>query len=96
MGTRRSWARGAVVSLGLTGVWLADATPTARAGEPSAEYQAGIKRAMERRRQRRQARATQPVGMIVPYPMPPALVIKHTPQVHDEVADLLRLLRGQP
>jgi hypothetical protein len=31
---------------------------------------------------------------MVPYPMPPSLVIRHTPEVHDEVADLLRLLRG--
>lgn len=33
------------------------------------------------------------VGAIVPWPMPPALIIRHTPQVHDEIESLLGLLR---
>jgi len=35
----------------------------------------------------------QPVGAIVPWPMPPALVIRHTPQVHNEIESFLDLLR---
>ena len=34
-----------------------------------------------------------PVGAIVPWPMPPALIIRQTPQVHDEVGSLLDVLR---
>ena len=34
-----------------------------------------------------------PVGAIVPWPMPPALIVRQTPQVHDEVGSLLDVLR---
>jgi hypothetical protein len=66
--------------------------------EPSEAYRESIRRTIELRRQRRsrqgQARAaSSPVGGIVPWPMPPALVIRHTPQVHDEVESFLGLLR---
>jgi hypothetical protein len=67
----------------------------ATAQEPSPERLAAMQRTIERRRQRRQARGgARPVGAIVAWPMPPALIIRQTPEVHDEVADLLRLLRG--
>ena len=69
--------------------------PAARAQEPSPERQAAMQRTIERRRQRRQARAgARPVGTIVAWPMPPALVIRQAPAAHDEIRDLLRLLRG--
>ena len=42
------------------------------------------------RRPRRRARP----GLIVPYPFPPALIIRQTPEAHDEVDALLRMLRG--
>jgi hypothetical protein len=62
--------------------------------EPSPEYRAVLRSTAELRKQRRQARdARPPVGAIVPYPMPPALIIRHTPAVHDEVQGLLDLLR---
>ncbi len=68
--------------------------------EPSAEYQAEIRKTVERRRQRRARRAqaqgpddSRPVGAIVPWPMPPALIIRQTPQMHDEVGSLLDKLR---
>jgi hypothetical protein len=34
-----------------------------------------------------------PVGAIVPWPMPPALIIRHTAGVHGEVEGFLDLLR---
>ncbi len=70
-----------------------------RAGEPSADYQASIRQTVERRRQRRARRQqnaaadSAAVGAIVPWPMPPALIIRHTPEVHGEVGSLLYGLR---
>jgi hypothetical protein len=63
------------------------------AAEPSPEYRAGLKRTAELRKHRRRDATAQPVGVIVPYPFPPALIIRHTPQVHDEVRGLLDVLR---
>jgi hypothetical protein len=34
-----------------------------------------------------------PIGAIVPWPMPPALIIRHTPEVHGEVDSLVGRLR---
>jgi hypothetical protein len=64
--------------------------------EPSEAYRESIRRTVERRRERRAGRGSgdsRPVGGIVPWPMPPVLVIRHTPQVHDEIDSFLRLLR---
>jgi hypothetical protein len=62
---------------------------------PSAAYQESLRRTVERRRQRR-ARQQQnasdtagAVGAIVPWPMPPALIIRHTREVHGDVGSLL-------
>jgi hypothetical protein len=66
---------------------------TAPAGEPSPEYRAALKRTAELRKQRRRDRTARPPGMIVPYPLPPALIIRQTPAVHDEIGALLDLLR---
>jgi hypothetical protein len=65
----------------------------APAAEPSPEFQAGLRRTAELRKQRRRDRTPQPVGVIVPYPSPPALIIRHRPEVHHEVRSLLDLLR---
>jgi len=65
-----------------------------QAGEPSPAYQASLRRTLELRKQRRRAPTARPVGVIVPYPMPPSLIIRQTPEVHDEIEGLLRLLRG--
>ncbi len=70
------------------------APQTAQAGEPSPAYKASLQRTRELRKQRRTAPHPSPVGVIVPYPMPPSLIIRQTPQVHDEIESLLRLLRG--
>ncbi len=66
--------------------------------EPSKEYQESIRKTVEQRRRRRARRGQgsddlRPVGAIVPWPMPPALIIRQTPQVHDEAGSLLDQLR---
>jgi hypothetical protein len=76
--------------------------PAARAALPSADYQASIRQTVERRRQRRARRQqnaaddTAAVGAIVPWPMPPALIVRHTREVHGEVGSLLYGLRRSP
>jgi hypothetical protein len=77
------------------GAWLFAAVfpVPAGAGEPSPAYKASLRRTLEKRRERRQARPAPPLGTIVPWPMPPALVIRQTPEVHDQIDDLLWLLR---
>jgi hypothetical protein len=67
------------------------------AAEPSAAYKASLRRTAELRKERRRAAATTataPVGVIVAYPMPPALLIRQTREAHDEIEQLLRLLRS--
>jgi hypothetical protein len=80
-----------------------DAKPAAdaagRAAGPSADYQASIRKTVERRRGRRARRQQNAgddsgaVGAIVPWPMPPALIVRHTREVHGEVGSLLYGLR---
>ena len=71
------------------------ADAAARAAQPSAAYQESMRQTVERRRQRRARRqqnagdATGAVGAIVPWPMPPASIIRHTREVHGEVDSLL-------
>ena len=78
----------------LASLIIVEATLTAtHAAEPSAEYRAVLRRTLELRKERKRDRATAPVGKIVPYPMPPSLIIRHTREVHGEVESLLRLLR---
>ena len=68
-------------------------TAQARA-EPSAAYRESLRRTVEKRRQRRalrrqgQSYSSGAVGAIVPWPMPPALIIRHTREVHGEVGAL--------
>ncbi len=66
---------------------------SAHAGEPSPEYRAVLRRTLELRKGRRGIRAAAPVGKIVPYPLPPSLIIRHTREVHGEIESLLGLLR---
>jgi hypothetical protein len=72
--------------------------PARPRNEPSETYRESIRRTVERRRERRANRGqgtsdSRPIGGIVPWPMPPALVIRHTSEVHDEIDSFLRLLR---
>ena len=70
-----------------------------RQREPSAAYQESVRRTVERRRRaarhraQGQADAQAAIGAIVPWPMPPALIIRHTPDVHAEVGAFLSGLR---
>ena len=64
----------------------------------SEAYRESIRRTVEKRRKLRAGRGqgtgdSLPVGGIVPWPMPAALIIRHTPQVHDEIESFLVLLR---
>jgi hypothetical protein len=68
--------------------------------EPSEAYKKSLRKTLEKRRQRRAQRAqsqglddARPVGAIVPWPMPPALIIRQTPEVHAEMNSLLGQLR---
>jgi hypothetical protein len=66
--------------------------------EPSQAYRESIRRTVEKRRQRRVKRQqamgdSSPIGGIGMWPMPPALIIRQTPQVHDEIETLLGVLR---
>ncbi len=66
---------------------------SAPADESTAEYRAILRRTLELRKERRGIRAVAPVGKIVPYPMPPSLIIRHTREIHGDNENLLRLLR---
>jgi hypothetical protein len=66
--------------------------------QPSQAYWESIRQTVEKRRQRRARRGqslddSRPVGEIITWPMQPALIIRQTPQVHDEIESLLKLLR---
>ena len=66
--------------------------------EPSQAYRESIRRTVEKRRQRRANRGqrmgeSRPIGEIVTWPMPAALIVRQTPQVHDEIERLLGLVR---
>jgi hypothetical protein len=64
----------------------------AGAGDPSPAYRESLRRTIELRNQRR--RSAQPaVGVIEAYPMPPVLIIRHRPEVHEEIGALLDVLR---
>jgi hypothetical protein len=92
MRSRGRSLRTGLLVLAVAGATAADAT-TAPAGEPSPEYKAALKRTLELRRGRRRMDAGPPVGLIVPYPMPPVLVIRHTRETHEEIGALLGVLR---
>jgi hypothetical protein len=64
---------------------------------PSEDYQESIRRTVERRRDRRARRGqgtsgSVAPGAIVPWPMPPALIIRQTRETHDEIGSFLGLL----
>jgi hypothetical protein len=64
---------------------------------PDEDYGESIRKTVERRRQRRARRGqgmmgSAPIGGIVPWPMPPALVIRHTRETHEEIESFLGLI----
>ena len=94
-GQGRASGRGAAAPRGADGA----AQARGGGGEPSAAYQESVRQTVERRRARRARRqqnaadSAGAVGAIVPWPMPPALIIRHTPEVHGDVSGLLYGLR---
>jgi hypothetical protein len=74
-------------------VLIAAAPARAKADDWSQEYKDSLKRTAELRKLRRRSAASQPVGEIIPYPMPPVLIIRATSETHDEIGALLDLLR---
>ena len=66
----------------------------AQQGGPSPAFKAELRKTLERRRQRRARLGVNPApNSIVPWLMPPTLIIRATPEVHDEVQSLFWLLR---
>ena len=63
---------------------------------PSPAFQAELRKTLEQRRARRTRTGMRPPNAIVPWPMPPALIIRATPEVHDEIESLLGKLRRYP
>src|SRR4051812_538939 len=61
---------------------------------PSPAFQAELRKTLEQRRARRARTGMRPPNAIVPWLMPPALIIRATPEVHDEVQTLLDTLRS--
>ncbi len=54
---------------------------------------AGAREKAARKRPARRKPRGDAVGLIVPYPMPPVLIIRQTPEAHDEIRALLNMLR---
>lgn len=76
----------------------AKASGAAPRREFSEAYRESLRRTVEKRRELRSRRrmgsdASQPPGAIVPWPMPPALIIRQTPDVHGEIGNFLDVLR---
>jgi hypothetical protein len=63
---------------------------------PSRAFQAELRKTLEQRRARRARAGVRPPNAIIPWPMPPALIIRATPEVHDEIESLLGKLRRYP
>jgi hypothetical protein len=69
----------------------------AQKGGPSPAYKAELRKTLEQRRQRRARGGNSPAtNSIVPWLMPPTLIIRATPEVHNEVQSLFWLLRRSP
>jgi hypothetical protein len=69
----------------------------AQKGGPSPAFKAELRKTLEMRRQRRARLGSTPAAnSIVPWLMPPTLIIRATPEVHDEVQSLFRVLRRGP
>jgi hypothetical protein len=75
-----------------------DAARTPPRREFSEAYRESLRRTVEKRRELRARRrmgsdTSAAPGAIVPWPMPPALIIRHTSEVHSEVGNFLDILR---
>jgi hypothetical protein len=91
---RRLVALVLTVAVFLTGI--AVGTHSACAQDPPNQGQAkGKDKAGARKKKpaRRKPKGNGAVGVIVPYPFPPVLIIRQTPEAHDEIRALLFMLR---
>jgi hypothetical protein len=79
----------------LSGVLLSLPCPCgAQQKDSSPAFRAELRKTLEQRRQRRARRESgRPPNAIVPWLMPPTLIIRATPDVQDEVQALLWALR---
>ena len=89
------------VAVFVAGVAMATATAFAQ-GPPNADAAKGkgqgkanpnANAATRKKPARRKPRGNGAVGLIVPYPMPPVLIIRQTPEAHDEIQAFLNMLR---
>jgi len=86
------------VALVLTGVAiqaplaLAQDPPNAGQGQAKDKNKANAN-ASQKKPARRKPKRNGAVGIIVPYPMPPVLIIRQTPEAHDEIQTFLNMLR---
>jgi hypothetical protein len=95
---RRSAVAGEAQATGKAQPRAGDGARMAQGREFSQAYQESLRRTVEKRRELRSRRragsaAFQPPGAIVPWPMPPALIIRQTREVHGEVGSFLDVLR---
>ena len=68
-----------------------------RRGGFSEAFRADLQKTLEKRRQRRaRLEARTAPNAIIPWPMPPALIIRATPEIHGEIEALLGTLRYAP
>jgi hypothetical protein len=71
-------------------------TPSTFAQDPANQGKANAKdkaAATKKKPARRKSNRNGAVGAIVPYPFPPVLIIRQTPEAHDEIRALLFMLR---
>src|SRR4051794_9836160 len=71
----------------------APAAARAGPGAPPPASRPAWRRPLELRQQRRGAPGPRPVGAIAPSPIPPSLITRQTPEAHEEIEGLPRLLR---
>ena len=94
----RRWTVAAAMALVLTGVEPAMSVlaqgPAGQGKGQAAPPRGGANKKKPPAPPRRRPRAVAPVGQIEMWPMPPALIIRQTPEAHGEINSLLRMLRG--
>jgi hypothetical protein len=67
--------------------------PNAGAAKGQGKANPNANAASKKKPARRKPRGNGAVGLIVPYPFPPVLIIRQTPEVHDEIQAFLNMLR---
>ena len=81
------------LTVALLAAGLAIVTGPAFAQDPPNQGKANAAAGKKKAAPRRKPRGNGAVGVIVPYPLPPVLIIRQTPEAHDEIRALLDMLR---